>query len=210
MPSPDAVLVGLTATANEWRWLAITWHVLLGGLVVMVLSGWRPTVRTLGCLLVTPLLSVSITAWGSGNPFNGTIFGILAGALLATAARFPNSAVRRASPVVVASGAAFVIFGATYPHFVRAESLLTYLYASPFGILPCPTLSILIGSTLVFANVGSTSWSASLAGTGFLYGLIGVFRLGVVLDSGLLFASGFLAAAVTRDATRWRLIRADH
>jgi hypothetical protein len=137
------------------------------------------------------------------------VFAILPAVLVATTLRFPNTVVRLASFARVAPGVAFVVFGATYPHFLQVESWPTYLYASPFGILPCPTLSVLIGTTLIFSNLGSTSWSAALAGTGFLYGVIGLFRLGVLLDAGLLFASAVLAVAVARDAARWRSIRAD-
>lgn len=209
MPSPVTVLGGLTAIANDWRWFAITWHVLLGASVVLFLAGWRPSVRLFGYLLVVPLLSVSVMAWLSGNPFNGTVFAILPAVLVATAARFPNTVVRLASCARVASGVAFVVLGVTYPHFLQVESWSTYLYASPFGILPCPTLSVLIGSTLIFSNLGSTFWSATLAGAGFLYGVTGVFRLGVLLDSGLLFASGVLAVAVARDAACWRSYRFD-
>jgi hypothetical protein len=129
--------------------------------------------------------------------------------LVAAAVLFPNSAVRRASFAWVAPGVAFVVFGGTYPHFLLADSWSTYVYASPFGILPCPTLSIVIGSTLIFSNLGSASWNAALALTGLLYGVIGVFRLGLVLDSGLLLASGVLAVAWARDAAGWRSTRAD-
>ena len=207
MPSPETVLAGLTAIANDWRWLAITWHVLLGACLVAFFAGWRPPVRLSGYLLVAPLLSVSLTAWLAGNPFNAAVIAVLAGVLLSAAARLPNTAVQLASPVAVAAGVAVVAFGASYPHFVREESWLTYLYASPFGLLPCPTLSIVIGSTLIVSNLRSTSWSTPLVLTGLLYGAIGVFRLGVVLDHGLLLASGVLAVAVARDSGRWRSIR---
>lgn len=101
MPSPDTVLAGLTVIAHEWHWLAVTWHVLLGASVVPFLAGWRLSVCLVGCLLVGPLLSVSLTAWLAGNPFNASVFTILAGALAATAAPFPNAAARRASPALL-------------------------------------------------------------------------------------------------------------
>jgi hypothetical protein len=209
MPSSDIVLNGLTAIANDWRWLAITWHVLLAALIALLLAGWRPTVRLMGQLLMTPPLSVSLTAWLSGNPFNGVVFAILAAVLIATAVGFPRRTIRFASFAWVASGAAVVVFGWTYPHFIRTDSWPTYLYASPFGILPCPTLSAVIGMTLIFSNLGSTSWSTVLAGTGLVYGLIGVFRLGVALDAGLLLAAAALGVAVARDVIGCRSVRAD-
>jgi hypothetical protein len=209
MPSPGTVVADLTTIANDWRWLATTWHVLLGVSIVLFLAGWRPSVRPLGILLAAPLVSVSLTAWLSGNPFNGTVFAILTAVLVAIAVHVRNTPVRVASLARVAPGLAVVAFGATYPHFVRAESWLTYLHASPFGILPCPTLSVLIGSTLIFSNLGSTSWSTPLAVTGLLYGVIGVFRLGVVLDLALLLASAILAVATARGPSHWRSVRAD-
>jgi hypothetical protein len=94
MPSSDTVLSGVTAIANDWRWLAITWHVLLAALIALLLAGWRPTVRLMGRLLMTPLLSVGLTAWLSGNPFNGVVFAILAAVLIATAVGFPRRTIR--------------------------------------------------------------------------------------------------------------------
>jgi hypothetical protein len=207
LPSPDSVRAGLTAIANDWRWLAVTWHVGLGGLLVVLLAGWRPSVRLFACLLAAPLVSVSLLAWQSGNPFNTVIFAALAATLGAMAARFPRTRVHPGSFARIAAAAIFVLFGATYPHFIRAESWTTYLYASPLGSLPCPTLSLVIGLTLVFTNFGSTSWTGVLAGTGLLYGVIGVFRLGVVLDWGLIVASAGLAVAGWRDAARARSVR---
>ena len=82
MPSPDALVADLGAIANDWRGLAITWHLLFAGLFLALIAGWRPRARLLGRLLVAPLLSVSVVAWLSGNPFNGTMFALLAAALL--------------------------------------------------------------------------------------------------------------------------------
>jgi hypothetical protein len=210
VPSPDTVLTGLTAIANDWRWLAITWHVLLAALLAMLLAGWRPSIRLLGLLLVGPLLSVSLVAWLSENPFNSAVFAIVVAALLATAVRVPNTPVRLAAPAWVVPGVVFVMFGWTYPHFVSTDSWTTYVYASPFGILPCPTLSVVIGITLLFADLHSRSWTTSLAVSGLLYGAIGVFGLGVALDWGLLLASATLAAAIAAgDVTRWRSGRAN-
>jgi hypothetical protein len=209
VPSPDTVLTGLATIANDWRWLAVTWHVLLAALFALCLAGWRPSTRSAGHLLVAPLISVSLLAWSSGNPFNGMVFAILASTLIGTAARFSNASVRLASPAWVTAGVVFIVFGWTYPHFLRTESWTAYVYASPFGLLPCPTLSVVIGMTLLFQNLRSRLWITALVAAGLLYGVVGVFRLGVVLDWGLLFASAMLAATVVRDHTNWRSVRPD-
>ena len=63
MPSPEVVLTGLTTIANEWRWLAVTWHVVLAVLFATLFIGWWPAARLVGHLLIAPLLSVSVVAW---------------------------------------------------------------------------------------------------------------------------------------------------
>jgi hypothetical protein len=207
VPSPDTVLTGLTAIANDWRWLAITWHALLAALAVMLIARWRPSTRLLGRLVVGPLLSVSVVAWLSGNPFNGLLFAILA-VMLATTTLRPATPVLPAPSARVVAGVGLVVFGWTYPHFLSTDGWTTYLYASPFGILPCPTLSMVIGLTLIFENLGSTRWNGALVVAGLLYGAVGVFRLGVVLDWGLLLASAALAAAMAGGVTGWRSVHA--
>jgi hypothetical protein len=70
-------------------------------------------------------------------------------------------------------------------------------------------LSVAIGMTLLFQNLRSRLWSMALVVAGLLYAAVGAFRLGVALDWGLLFASAVLGAAVVRDYTGWRSVRAD-
>jgi hypothetical protein len=124
---------------------------------------------------------------------------MLAATLAGAAARFPNAPVRLSSRVWVAAGLAFTVFGWTYPHFLETDSWTSYLYAAPFGLLPCPTLSSVIGMTLLFENLRSRVWSTALVVAGLVYGAVGVFQLGVALDWGLLFASALLAAVIARD-----------
>jgi len=71
MPSPETILAGLAAIANDWRWLAMAWHVWVAVLLGLLVGGWRPSVRTAWRLLIAPLISVAVLAWRSGNPFNG-------------------------------------------------------------------------------------------------------------------------------------------
>ena len=207
--APESILAGLTGIANDWRWLAIVWHILLAAGLVRLVAGWRPSSRLLSQLLVAPLLCVSLVAWLSGNPFNGTAFGVLAATLLGAAKRFSKASVRLDSPARVAPGIALILFGWTYPHFLTTDSWTTYLYASPFALLPCPTLSAVIGITLLFRDCRSSLWSTALVVAGLVYGAMGVFRLGVALDWGLLAAAAILATTLARDHAGWRSVRAD-
>lgn len=207
MPTPDSILSGLTTIANEWRTLAIGWHVFFGTLLLALLAGWRPSNRYAGYLLTAPLLSVAGLAWVSGNPFNGTILSALAFLLQFAARRFANETVRLSSSQFLVPGALLVAFGWSYPHFLNADQWTTYAYAAPLGIVPCPTLSVLIGLTLVLGLFRSKVWATPLAAAGLLYGVIGVFRLGVLLDYGLLAGAAALAVAAGRSSTMRRSVR---
>ena len=207
--APASILAGLTAIANEWRWLAMAWHIFLAALLVRLVAGWRPSRRLMGYLLVTPLLSVSLLAWLSGNPFNGTAFALLAAALLRAAKRFSKAPVQLDSPASAVPGVALVMVGWVYPHFLTPESWTTYLYASPFGLLPCPTLTVVIGIILLVRDCRSSLWSTALVLGGLLYGAMGVLRLGVALDWVLLAAAAILATTLVRDQAGWRSVRAD-
>ena len=201
----ESILAALTEIANDWRWLALAWHIVLAAVLVGLAAGWRPSSRLISHLLVAPLLSVSLVAWLSGNPFNGTAFGVLAATLLSAAKRFSKASVQLDSPGWVAPGVALIMFGWTYPHFLTTDSWTTYLYASPFGLLPCPTLSAVIGMTLLFRDCRSSLWSTALVVAGLLYGAMGVFRLGVALDWGLLAAAAVLATPVRAAVPLMRL-----
>ena len=79
MPSPEAILSLAATTANEYRMLAMGWHVFLGTHPrrTACLAG-APRIVSLVTLLWAPVLSVSAVAWASGNPFNGATFAALA------------------------------------------------------------------------------------------------------------------------------------
>jgi len=202
MPSPDAILAGLSETANTYRWLAIIWHALLSALVVAFLAGWRFSTRLIAWVAVASILSVSALSWASNNPFNGIVFAALAIALVAAAIRTQGVAVELERPWRAIPGAALLMFGWMYPHFLSTESWTEYLYAAPFGLVPCATLSVAIGLTLMIRSVGTAAWNALLATAGVLYGVVGVFALHVPLDVGLLSGALVLAAVVASGETR--------
>lgn len=209
MPSPETILQLATTIANDYRTLAIGWHLLLGIVLVALLTGWRPSNRFTACLLIAPLLSVSALSWASGNPFNGTTFAAFAVWFSIVATRMSNTPVHFASWLVLVPGALLFAYGWAYPHFLATEHWAAYTYASPFGLLPCPTLSVAIGLTLMLDMMSSRLWSLTLAAAGFVYGAIGVFVLGVTLDYGLLagavvlgVASGGVLTRSIRDLTR--------
>jgi hypothetical protein len=195
VPARDEILAGLAALANDWRGLAVAWHIVCAAAIAAVAAGWRPRRRRLGALLIAPIISVAAMAWASDNPFTGTIFAVLAVTLAVAAMQPPNTSLRFASRRRVAVGAASIVFGLVYPHFLDAASWTAYLYAAPFGLLPCPTLSVATGTTLAAAHCNRL-WAGALAAAGLWYGLFGVFALGVELDVVVVAASAVLTVVV--------------
>jgi len=50
------------------------------------------------------------------------------------------------------------------------------------GLIPCPTLSILIGFLLLYNGFGSQSLTLTFIVIGLFYGIFGVMKLAVYLD----------------------------
>lgn len=186
MPDPLEILGGLATIANDQKTLALVWHLILAGVVIMILAGWRPARRFGATALAAPLLSVSIQAWIYGNPFNGVVFLIFAAALAALGMRLPTKTVEPAQTWARVIGLLLVAFGWVYPHFLAGGAWWKYLYQAPAGLIPCPTLSVVIGLALVAKGFSARGWSVVLGVLGIFYGLFGAFRLGVTIDIVLL------------------------
>lgn len=198
MPNSQSILEGLGAIANEYRFLAIAWHAVFGLCLTALALGLRPSRRLAGVLLAVPAASVSALAWLKGNPFNGTVFALLAVALGAQAVRLAPEPVRFGGAWRFGAGALLVSFGWSYPHFLETETWTSYLYAAPLGLIPCPTLSALVGAALMLDGFAIRGWPLVLAAGGTLYGLIGWLRLGVTMDLVLLAGAVLLGLTAVR------------
>lgn len=197
MPTPEQILEGLQRIAAQWKPLAVAWHAYFGILLILLLAGRRPGRRITSLLLVLPLLSVSAMAWIAGNPFNGTMFAVFGIGLGVIGLRLPEGEVRIAArhmlPAVL-----IIAFGWAYPHFMSGDGVLHYALTAPLGLVPCPTLSMVIGISLLLGGLGSVSWMRVLSVAGILYGVFGALRLGVYVDLILLVAALLLYLASTR------------
>jgi hypothetical protein len=193
MPTPSAILDSLTRIANEAIALAITWHLVLAVVIVLLLASWRPMQRTARVLIAVPLLSVAALAAAFGNPFTALVLGAGAFALIAIGVTARSAPVARAGPLASLAGSAAIAFGWFYPHFLDG-GWVRYLYASPFGLVPCPTLAVACGFALLGGGLGSRAWTFTLAALGLFYGGFGVLRLGVYLDVPLIAVAAALAA----------------
>jgi len=212
MPDPKTILDQLTLASNSAAGVAMGWHVALVVAVVALGLGWRPSNRLAGVMLAAPIGSAAAVMFTFGNPFNGAVLGVLSLSLALLALRLEA---RTASPAFTAArpaGILMIVFGALYPHFLQRGAPLAYLYAAPTGLIPCPTLSLVIGFALLAGGLGSRAWSLVLASVGLFYGVFGVARLRVYLDIPLILGAAALLilairqrrlAMVPADAVRW-------
>lgn len=200
MPTSQQILASLATISSELAWLAILWHGVILAIVVALVAGWRPSLRLATLMLAAPVASVAIAAFAFGVWFNGVSFVVLAtGLVWMRPARGPRVA---SGPAwLVAIGIGLVIFGLCYPEFV-AGGAIRALYAAPVGLLPCPTLALVAGFTLIAGGLASRQIRGLLAVWAAFYAMFGMFRLGVMLDVGLAVAA--LALTTQRSlAARW-------
>jgi len=199
MPNSQTITDQLTLASNSAVDVAIAWHVATAGAIVALLRGWRPSNRAGGVMLAAPIVSAAAVALAFGNPFNAAILGGLALALVLLALRLAPLPAALGSATARIGGVLLVAFGSFYPHFLQSGTPVAYLYAAPTGVVPCPTLSLVIGFSLLAGGFGSRAWSVTLAAVGLFYGLFGVARLGVYLDIPLIVgAAALLIVAIAR------------
>ncbi|HEX4914579.1 MAG TPA: hypothetical protein VFV51_11495 [Vicinamibacterales bacterium] len=191
----DIILTSAATIAREWSSLAIAWHIAAIALVIAIVTRIA-SVRGVGVALGAPLFSVAALAWWSGNPFNTIVFAIAGALILQAALQLPIARAHPANGRDLGAGVALSVFALVYPHFLDG-SPWQYLYAAPLGLLPCPTLTFLIGVSLIVPALASRGWISVLAPLGAIYGVIGVFMLGVTIDWVLLAGAALLSAKRT-------------
>ena len=201
MPSSEEILTGLNEIANDWRLIAIFWHGYFTVLIFILILGVRPPKRIAGLILVLPIFSVSALAWTYASPFNGAFFSMLGVILLLLSVHLPMEKIRVAPAWATSFGVVMFTFGWVYPHFLKTESFIPYLYSAPTGLIPCPTLSIVIGLSIIMGSFGDRIWSVILAGAGIFYGFFGATLLKVSLDWILLLGALALIFTVFKDAS---------
>lgn len=189
MPKTEEIINGLQTIVNSYSTFAIIWHVLFYILLAALITRWQPANRLFGLLICLPLLTVAIFAWLTGNPFNGILFSILAVVVIVFGLKASNQPVQTSHLIYVVIGILMIVFGLVYPHFLNTGSVFKYLYASPVGLIPCPTLSVIIGLLLLYNGFGSNSITLTFIVFGLFYGIFGVLKLGVSLDIFLILGS---------------------
>ena len=183
MPTTQEILDHLQAASREARWLAAAWHAIVGGLFIAGVLGWRPDRSRVGRALAIPLLSSSGTAWIFGNPFNGLILFALAAALWVLGGRLPEGRAALSRSWVLLAGLGLVGFACGYPAFLDDRGVVDHLLHAPMGVIPCPTLALVLGVCLLFEGCVRREGLILLALAGTFYGCFGWWSLGVAVDS---------------------------
>lgn len=185
VPSSDEILQLTRTAANDQYALAIAWHLVILLAAITLLRRRRLSSRYAEALLVVPALSVFMVSAAYYSWFNTLSFGLLAVMLTLFASDIEGPWRLRGPRWMLILGTALVAFGFCYPHFT-AGAWYRSVYAAPIGLVPCPTLAVLAGFTLLTGAHGSRAIPAVLAVWTAFYAGYGIFKLGVVLDVGLL------------------------
>jgi hypothetical protein len=204
MPDTEWIVASLSELAGAERGLAAAWHVLSALMLLALFLGWRPSKRAAGRLLCAPLASVSALAFAYGNPFNGGVFAALALLLCGLAGRLRPQTVERGPAWSSIVGVGMLALGLVYPHFLPSNGVMMSLLWAPTGVIPCPTLALVIGAALLGNGLSSRAWSMPLSIAGLFYGLYGALRLGIRLDLALVAGGAALFVLAVRSRTRRR------
>jgi hypothetical protein len=199
VPRSREIESSLTHIANDLVAVAILWHVVLVGVSVLIIAGFRPDRREAAGASCVPLWSVALVAWCYENPFNASLVGALAAVLTVATFFVPAASIVLPPRWAVLVGCASIAFAWVYPHFLAgSRPAIVYLVAAPLGLLPCPTLAFAVGVALVTGLPAGRGPSLALGVVGVFYALFGALKLGVVVDFGLLASAGALLLLALR------------
>jgi len=189
MPKTSDIINGLQSIVNDYSAVAIIWHIVFYLILAALIAKWQSSSRLTAILICLPLVSVAVLAFISGNPFNGILFSVMAVLTLIFGLKASHEPIQTSQLIFMVTGILMIVFGLVYPHFISAGSFLKYLYAAPVGLIPCPTLSILIGFLLVYNGISSQSITLTFVVFGLFYGIFGVLKLAVFIDIFLVLGS---------------------
>ncbi|MEK6795262.1 MAG: hypothetical protein AABZ39_10820 [Spirochaetota bacterium] len=197
MPNKEVILSGLAGIASQYSTVAIAWHIAIYVFILLLVIGLRPPKRLSSIMATMPLLSVAVFAFLAKNPFTAIVLGAASLLLMMFGILMPKGKVKVAINPNLFLGIPMLLYGLVYPHFLENIQFFQYAIMAPVGLVPCPTLSTVIGLALFMNAFGSKKWPITLSVFGLFYGLFGVFRLGVMLDIGLILGSiGLLISAI--------------
>lgn len=194
MLKSEDIVNSLQSIVDNYQAFAVLWHVILYLFIGALFLKWEPSNRVFALLISLPLLSVAVFAWSAGNPFNGLVYSVATIVIVFLGLRANTQPVGYSQAPFIIAGVLMISFGLLYPHFITPGNALKYLYASPAGLIPCPTISIVIGFLLLYNGFNSQPIMLTLIILGLFYGIFGVLKLAVYLDLVLLLGTLTLLA----------------
>lgn len=137
--------------------------------------------------LLILFLSVTVNALIFGNPFHVITFSILTVFTGIELIRGNNGFIAPQINARTIIAMIIIMIGLWYPEFVEAN-VVSNLFVSPLGVVPCPTLLTALGLlNLYYPNVSKRQLIITTI-FGIIYGFVGTFKLGVYLDISLIGA----------------------
>ncbi len=183
------ILNYIQSVAGKYPVLSIALHVMVIALTILFfIPAFKQKRFVYNGALSVLFTSVAVIACINDNPFNGGVFVILLGFVIVEFFRRRNEIVTVSfsrhtwgTNVKNALCLAFIFLGLLYPHFVNVSPIL-FIFLSPFGIIPCPTLTVTMGLlNLFYPRVSKGVYTATTL-MALFYGITGVFLLQVYMD----------------------------
>lgn len=190
--SPERILNYLTMVSNQNLWLNALIHLMVLAAVLVLIFGKNTKIKQwvvdgVICLL---FISVATVSFVYGNPFIFLIMAVLTIFALIELRQGKNEFTTPKFNLHTLIAFTSIIIGFWYPHFVKANPI-ALLLVSPAGIIPCPTLLIVLGLlTLAYPKVNKTQYIITVL-IGTFHGNTGVFQLKVFLDMAIIIVVGY-------------------
>ena len=185
--NPESILNYLAMVSNQNISLNLIMHVItfLAIPSIFLLKNIRMQKAVFNGLVFILTLTVTVNALINGNAFHLVTFAILLIIALRELVMGKNQVVISATNNVTTFVAFICLFiGVWYPEFVHT-SPLGMLFVSPMGIVPCPTLIVILSLfTLNSSGISKLQYIATII-IGAVYAVIGVFILKVYLDAAI-------------------------
>lgn len=190
--SPEKILNYLIMVSNQNLWLNALIHLMVLTAMLVLIFGKNTknkkwVVDGVICLLFISIVSVAIVY---GNPFHLLTMGLLAIFAVIELWQGKNEFITPKINLHTLIAFVSIIIGFCYPEFVKANPI-GLLLVSPAGIVPCPTLLIVLGLlTLAYPKVNKIQYLMTVL-IGTFYGVTGVFQLKVFLDMAIIIIVGY-------------------
>lgn len=186
--SKELILSQLQATVDTYPvLLSILHHILLVVVVVLLLIYKEKVKRLVDFYITLVFFSVFLASIAPiVNPFLIVVFGILT---LLGIREFINPKMdysMKDTPtihIMIALVAGFIGFWYPETHFTKGS--FSALYSSPLGVIPCPTLTVVLSLFLLAYPFTNRLFHWILSGVGLFFGFVGLFILGVKIDLAL-------------------------